>query len=144
MKALTLILLVFILCSCGVKKDSSSTEVNHINKASFGDMKKETADYTIKWARIDGNKLIMMVTFSGGCIKYSTELVGSEFIMKSLPPKRSIKLILKKEGDCRELKEIELVFDISEFTYKKENGSEIILLLRGFDTPLPYIYKVED
>ena len=37
----------------------------------------------------------------------------------------------------------EFVFDISEFTYKKEQGSEIILLLKDYDEPLVYSFQVE-
>lgn len=140
MRIVLALFIIITITACGTKKAATSVKEEVVGLASLGDVKQESDSYTIKSARIDGNNLILNVSFSGGCINYIPDLIGSEFIMKSLPPKRPIKFILKKEGECRELKEKEFVFDISSFAYKTEQGSEIILLLKEWDEPLVYVY----
>lgn len=135
---------ILVSCSAGKKKNPDyllgTNLAKYIIPAEIGDLKTESAEYIIKSARIEGNKMILLINFSGGCTSYKADLIGSEFLMKSLPPKRNVKLILEKEGDCREYKEVEFIFSIEELAYQKEKGSEIILLLQNYDKPISYIF----
>jgi hypothetical protein len=144
MKSILVLFGAVLLLSCGsVKKgvDHMIPEADVMGLAHFGNLNTESDTYTIKSVRIEENKMILQVEFSGGCINFIPDMIGSEFLMKSLPPKRNIKFVLKKEGECRELKNKQFVFDISDFAYKKEKGSEIILLLENYNKPLCYIYN---
>lgn len=139
MKAVfTIFLALFILACSNTSK--VLTSYTNSEKALLGDTKVETADYTIQDARIEKNQLILIVNFSGGCESFKGQLIGSKFLMKSLPPKRPVKFILKKNGDCREFKTEQFVYDISNLAYKKEDGSEVVLLVEGFEKPLSYVY----
>ncbi len=89
--------------------------------------------------KVNGNVLVIDVSYSGGCEKHEFELIGSKSIQKSLPPKRGIKLYHNANGEsCRELINQTLSFDISEFAYP---GGEIMLLLEGYLTPISYVAK---
>ncbi|MCB0477587.1 MAG: hypothetical protein KDC84_05465 [Crocinitomicaceae bacterium] len=137
-------LIVSLLLSCGSTKEKinvSSSDPRDILKAVLGDVNQESDEYTIMDARIEKNILVLSIRYSGGCTSTQGSLIGNQNIMKSMPPKRSMKFILKKEGACRKMNEEQFVIDIQDLAYKKEKGSEIILLLDGFDTPLKYIYN---
>lgn len=142
MKVFVFTILIPLLMGCATSKEVKVQSDSKIEakKAKLGNIKVESADYEIKSVRLQGNILHIQITFSGGCVSFSADLIGSEFIMKSMPAKRPVKLILEKEGNCRELKEEEFAFDISELAYKKEKGSEIILLLQGYSEPIKYVF----
>ncbi|MBK7129669.1 MAG: hypothetical protein IPM74_05800 [Crocinitomicaceae bacterium] len=96
----------------------------------------ESADFSIMAVSIEGNVMSISVEYSGGCEKHSWELVGSESIQKSLPPKRGVRLIHQNNGDsCRSIVEENLKFDISVLAYE---GGEIILNLQGWANALSY------
>ncbi|MFD1552633.1 hypothetical protein DNU06_16630 [Putridiphycobacter roseus] len=100
---------------------------------------KNTASYNIIAASLTKNILSITITYQGGCQKHEFDLIGSSFIMKSLPPKRGIKLYHHPiEDDCRELVQKTLNFDISEFRYGQQ---EIILNLEHFPESISYTYK---
>lgn len=96
----------------------------------------ESADFSMMAVSIEGNVISITVEYSGGCEKHNWELVGSESIQKSLPPKRGMRLIHHNNGDsCRSIVEENLKFDISALAYE---GGEIILNLQEWVTPLSY------
>ena len=87
-----------------------------------------------------GDKLFVTITYSGGCQNHSFEAIGSSIIMKSLPPKRVMKIIHNGNGDvCRKLETKTLEINVSELSANQESGSETILLLAGFDGELKYV-----
>jgi hypothetical protein len=74
------------------------------------------------------------------------DLTGSPSISKSLPPIRTMRLDVKKiplkKGDSAVvMMEQTLVFDITEFAYKQEVGSEIYLQFEGAKERILYTYK---
>ena len=133
-----LLVSISILISCGTssKLDGNSK----VKLAHIGDTNQKTDSYTIENARIEKNQLILTVNFSGGCEGFEGDLIGSNYLIKSFPAKRPIKFILQKEGECREFKSEQFVFDIKELAYKQEKDSEIILLLDGYEQPLSYVF----
>jgi hypothetical protein len=110
-------------------------------KAQLGNVTVKSDPLTIKSASLDGNILSVEVEYSGGCQKHWIELMGSFAVMKSLPPKRTIKLIHGANDDtCRELITESLQFDISLFAMDQKSGSEIILVLDDYKGEISYVY----
>lgn len=100
------------------------------------DTRTESASFEITDVSLDGDILILKVSYSGGCKDHSFDLIGSPNIMKSMPPKRGIRLIHHNNEDtCREWIDEELKFDISDFAYP---GSEIKLMLEGYEPEISY------
>jgi hypothetical protein len=135
--------------SCGLKKDREikpqTNSESMAQKAIIGEPSEDNPSTTISNAELDGNILKLTVSYSGGCEDQVFDLVGDEVIMKSFPPKRSITLVRNSKGDvCREYITKELSFDLSELSYQKKNGSEIILLLQNYDKDIRYIYQGEE
>ena len=65
-------------------------------------------------------------------------------ISKSLPPIRNIELVHLNSGDtCREYIEQQLIIDISDLAYEKENGSKIKLQFSGIEEMLMFTYTSE-
>ena len=88
------------------------------------------------------NSLFIAVSFSGGCKEHDLELIGNPVIMKSLPPKRAVQLYHNSNGDsCRSLVNEVLEIDISNLAYNQTPGSEIILVLEGWEEEIKYIFK---
>ncbi len=143
MKLFVLCSLCFLLFACGSTKNVTSeeqTEPAH-DVATFGDVTQQSDPVTVLNATINGNILSIEVSYSGGCQDHEFNLTGSIAIMKSLPPKRAIKLMHNSnEETCRELITETLTYDIRKFAATETSGSEIILLLDGYKEPLRYIY----
>jgi hypothetical protein len=91
----------------------------------------------------DMNKLHITVEYSGGCKKHEFKVLGSKAILKSLPAQRPIMITHNANGDeCRAIIREEILVDISDFAYTKENGSEIILLIDK--QRLSYVYQAPE
>ena len=121
--------------------EDAKPERNVMIKAEIGDLTVESDMYDIESAKIVGNSLFMVVTFSGGCAEHKFKFVGSPMIMKSLPPKRSVKLIHDKNGDyCRSLVTKTLEIDLTNIAHEQTSGSELVLLLDGYKGELNYTY----
>ncbi len=115
-----------------------------VKKATIGEIPKDNPTTDIAHVSLEGSLLKITVSYSGGCEDKVIELVGNEMIMKSLPPKRAITLVRDTKGDaCREYITKELVFDISNLAYQKNEGSEIVLQLAGFEGDIRYVYSGE-
>lgn len=143
-----LILLVISSSSCGTVKDTDQPPVEievMAQKAIIGEPSKDNPLTEISNAALDGNMLKLTVSYSGGCEDQVFDLVGNEMIMKSLPPKRNMTLVRDSKGDaCREYITTELLFDLTELSYQKKNGSEIILQLNGYDKEIRYVFQGEE
>jgi hypothetical protein len=129
------------------KKKTEQTETTLkaiIIDSSSDPTKKENNSDAIKIldAKISKNQLLLNVSYSGGCEKHSFKIIGDLLLSKSLPPIRSVKLIHYGNNDaCKKLIIENLVIDISDLAYKKEDGSEIYLSLNGWDQKIPYVFK---
>lgn len=88
------------------------------------------------------NQLILEVKYSGGCGTHDFEFIGSSVVMKTNPPKRTVKLIHKAESDsCQQVIRREVIVDIKELAYEKAPGKEIILILSGYKEHIHYTYE---
>lgn len=91
-------------------------------------------------AKMIGNDLILTVEYSGGCQPHSFELIGNPVVMKSLPPKRVVKLIHHSNDDnCRMLIRKIFKIDVKNLSASDRVGNETILILEGYKGNLQYI-----
>ena len=114
-------------------------------KAEIGRIEREqTTSVQIIKSRIEGNTLFLKIGYSGGCEKHNFKVIGNPMISKSLPPIRNIELVHLNSGDtCREYIEQQLIIDISDLAYEKENGSIIKLQFSGIEEMLMFTYTSE-
>lgn len=113
-----------------------------IASSTVGTFPEKNDPMNIQSAKIEGNNLILEVSYGGGCEEHDFSLVGSQMISKSLPPIRSVKLIHDAHGDkCKALIMKTLTFDISNMAYKQEKGSEIMLKIDGLKENLKYTFE---
>lgn len=111
-------------------------------KAQLGDQAQRSDPFEIKSARIEGNLLLLDISYSGGCAWHKFECIGSEGVMKSLPPQRSIRLIHDNDNDsCEGIVHQSLEIDISNLAISQTAGSEIVLILEGLNEKLIYVYE---
>lgn len=149
MKTVLFSMSILLLFSCGTKKISGdgagqTIEMKTEKKlvATIGKSAMNNNPFRITNAVIEGNKLIVDVSYSGGCEEHFFELVGDEAISKSLPPQRTIRLVHTGKQDlCKAMIMRTLEFDIKNLAYQQKAGSEIILKLEGWDQQLMYTFE---
>ncbi len=127
------------------KKDEPTTDLMTQKsieiKAHFGEF-AESDPITIQSAMVSGNTLILTVSYSGGCKEHSFDMVGSQFVAKSLPPIRQLKLIHKNNDDkCKAIVTKTISVDIREMADRQESGSEIVFNLQGYEGRINYKYQ---
>lgn len=142
MKLLLSIAMFGFLFACNNSKEMTKSNTSQEPlKAELGDVTVDSDPVTVDSIGIDGNIMTIKVTYSGGCKKHWFDLVGSFSVMKSLPPKRTIKLVhIDKEDNCRKVVNETLKFDISELAATKKSGSEIRLVMDGYKGDISYVY----
>jgi hypothetical protein len=148
MKSLVILLSVGLIFSCGTKKNAEEETNETLNlkpmqlTSSIGSFPEKNDQTTINSAKIEGNNLILEVSYGGGCEEHDFSLVGSQMISKSLPPIRAVKLIHDAHEDkCKAFIMKTLTFDISNMAYKQERGSEIMLKIEGVEEKLKYTFE---
>lgn len=124
-----------------IQKNTSAITTENTMK-TIGTLSNDTTlsdPFEIQEATITGNKLLLKISYAGGCQEHSFQLVGAPQISKSLPPIRSIRLIHDGNQDACKAKIIkDIEIDISELCYKNETNSSIYLQLQGWKENLLY------
>jgi len=109
-------------------------------RGEFGDVNQRTDAYNVLSAKIVGNKLLVDISYTGGCAHHKFKCVGSQAISKSLPPQRAIKLIHDNDNDvCESLVNQTIEIDIQPYAFSAAGRSEIVLILDGYSQELNYI-----
>jgi len=141
MKIVSILAVAALLFACNTTKEVLDVDPIDVKMAQIGDVNQESAQTTITGVSLEGNILSLDVEYSGGCKDHSFELVGSAMIMKSMPPKRTVKLVHNSNDDtCRELVSETIKFNIKTLAVTETSGNEITLLLDGVKEPISYIY----
>ena len=153
MKTYTIIILLSLITfSCSNSKKATKKMEEQKEQVAELEANAKKGVLTQDWARynnsqsynilsvsLTNNLLSLTINYQGGCAEHEFDLIGSSFIMKSLPPKRGLKLYHHpSEDDCRELVQKTLIFDISDFRYGNE---EIILSLENYSESISYTNK---
>lgn len=150
MKNITLFVLSVVLLSCGTSKNATKNEHSDSTikpketmiTATIGEFNKTSDPMTISSVKIEGNLMLIEVTYSGGCGEHTFQMIGSSMIAKSLPPIRSIQLTHKANKDeCRKMIIQTIKVDISALAYKKESGNDIYLTLEGWNEKIKYTFE---
>ena len=141
MKIVSILAVAAVLFACNTTKEVLEIDPIDVKMAQIGDVTQETAPTTITRVSLEGNILTLDVEYSGGCKDHSFEFVGSQMLMKSMPPKRSVKLVHNSNDDtCRELVSETIKFNIKSLAVTETSGNEVVLLLDGVKQPISYIY----
>lgn len=110
--------------------------------ATIGEFPASSDPIKIDSVQIVGNKMLISVSYAGGCGNHNFNLIGSQQIAKSMPAIRAIKLFHSIDNDnCKKMITRVLHFDISALAYKEERGSEIYLTLDGYNEKLKYTFE---
>lgn len=146
MKNIVIFCLLLATVGCKTQKNLQKSQMDTNTKtmltAVIGKINAPSDPVTIKSVRMEGNKLILTVQYSGGCENHSFQCIGSPVIAKSLPPIRSIQLVHTANGDaCKKLIEQTLEIDISALAYKQEAESKIFLNLEGWADRIVYTFE---
>lgn len=146
MKLLSIILVSIALVGCGTTKNNETTDVtkperNYMMKAKIGEF-GESAPFEIHDVRVEGNLMFVNITFEGGCGVHKFKMIGSPMTMKSMPAKRSVQISREIEREeCKDTVKKILEIDISELADSQTSGSEIYLLLDGWDKEIHYTFE---
>jgi hypothetical protein len=123
-------------------KDTVQKNENVVIAASIGRIDQASDPISISDVRIEGNKMLIDVSYGGGCAEHQFQVIGSPMISKSLPPIRSIQLVHVANGDkCKMNVMKTLEVDLKELSYKQEAGSKIYLTLGGWSQQIEYTFE---
>jgi len=151
MKILSILLISITLFSCGTTKNNTEKEVktdetskperNIMIKAETGQFIESEA-FNITDVRREGNTLFVKINFMGGCGVHNFKAIGHIATMKSMPAKRSFMIAHEvPREECQELVNKTLEIDISELAESQTPGSEINLILKGWEEEINYIFE---
>lgn len=147
MKLLPFLFFAVLMTACGLHKNNSSdnsgqTNSNTMLTATIGDVNAPSDPVTISDIRVQGNKMLIDVSYSGGCKDHSFQLTGSSMIAKSLPPIRHIQLVHESNDDmCKKMVMQTLEVDIKALAYQQQSGSKIFLTIDGWKDRIEYTFE---
>lgn len=100
---------------------------------------RENARFTVDKMEMDGSKLHLSVSYSGGCEEHIFNLYTNGSYAKSYPPQLTLFLEHIDNNDrCRAMITKELVFDVTGIEYPGTN--ELMLRLNNTEEKLSYKY----
>lgn len=132
------------IASCKQTEPIIENNENDTNTAYLSDVISNddyNDQYTILDVAINKNTMNLVVSYGGGCSTHEFQLAGSTEVLESYPPKRNIQLLHNGNNDlCKMLITDTISFNIENLSNNKKAGSEIILNLKGWDSPISYVY----
>lgn len=145
MKILILVSLALFSIGCRTQKDMIEKQQTNSNiqlVAVIGETNLPTDMVNVTNVKVVGNKMLIDISYSGGCAEHEFKLNGSPMIAKSLPPIRAIQLIHNANGDkCKKMIMQTLEVDIKALAYNQEVGSKILLTMNGWKDRIEYIFE---
>ena len=97
------------------------------------------APLTVTSVTIQGDDLVAVVQYSGGCGEHTLGLVVNGPMLKSLPPKQPLRVVHRSSGDpCRAMIVDTLVAPLTSFRGTPRGTT--VLLLEGWEKHLYYAY----
>ncbi len=125
-----------------IPTDSAQKNETIAISASIGRIDQASDPISISDVRVKGNKMLIDVSYGGGCEDHQFQLIGSPMISKSLPPIRAIQLVHFANSDKCKMNVIKtLEVDLKELSYKQEAGSKIYLTLGGWNQQIEYTFE---
>ena len=98
------------------------------------------APFEVLSTEVQGDTLVTVVRYGGGCGEHRFELEAHGPLMKSLPPKQPLRWVHRSPGDpCRALISDTVRADLSPFRGTPHGTT--VLQLEGHDGNLIYTYR---
>lgn len=151
MKLIQLILFSLLIFSCKTDKILSDLQLakqqeksksNIQLNAVLGDKIPLNDSYTISTIEIKGNKMLVDVSFSGGCMFHEFKAIGLPINNQALQPIRQIQLSHNSNRDnCEKLISLTLEIDLKPIALNQQVGSKTIFILDGWKDQITYIVE---
>lgn len=141
-----LILILILNFACASKKTIVNNPTNQSREtypeAKIGEFHQKNDPYKINSIKIEGNYIIIEISYSGGCETHQFDLIGSKLITKSKPTIRNLQLVHDNKGDiCKALITEKLKFSISILAENYAPGNFIKLQFENYSPILEYSYE---
>jgi hypothetical protein len=143
-----LVTLGTLLMSCNCKKKTA--DKNAKNETAMNAVKvqpgyvapAENDPFTIDNAVVDGDNLVLYVSYSGGCKTHVFEAFASDVYMKSMPPKIGVFIAHENNEDlCKAVVSDTLTFDLSTIKYPgKTSDYTVVVNVNNWKGDLVYKY----
>lgn len=150
LKNITFLLLVAgIAFSCNCKKKAakeaeakSNLTTNKVIIQPGYTAPKTNDSFTVDNAIVEGDNLVMYVTYGGGCKEHEFKAYASDIYMKSMPPKLGLNIEHNANEDlCKALVKDTVVFDISTIKYPgKDKDYSVVFTINNWKGNLTYKY----
>jgi hypothetical protein len=130
-KLAALSMLTLVLTQCAGPEDTMS---------GAPDTPWAEAAFDVLSAQVQGDILVTVVRYGGGCGPHRFELEAAGPLLKSLPPKQPVRWVHRSPGDpCRALVLDTLRADLKDFRGTPHGTT--VLHLEGWDETLIYTYR---
>jgi hypothetical protein len=94
----------------------------------------ESDPYTLGGARVEGDLLVVEVSYGGGCEQHDFTLLDTGIATRSIPPQHFLRLVHAAHGDaCEAYITRELRFDISPFKGLYSGLGRVAIRLEGME-----------
>lgn len=151
MKTFLLVIISFLAFSCKTEKvltdlqlakQQEKSKSNIQISAVLGDKIPLNDFYTISAIEIKGNKMLVDVSFSGGCMFHEFKAIGLPISNQAIQPIRQIQLSHNSNRDyCEKLLSYTLEIDLKPIALNQQVGSKTIFILDGWKDQITYIVE---
>jgi hypothetical protein len=151
MKYFLFLILPLFVFSCKTEKVLSDLELakkqeksnsNIMLTAALGEKIERNDAYTITNIMVVGNKLIVDVIFSGGCMLHEFKAIGLPMNNQAIQPIRQIQLSHNSNRDnCDKLISLTLEIDLKPIALNQQVGGKTIFILDGWKDQITYIVE---
>jgi hypothetical protein len=122
---LSIVMIVFMAVGCSQTKNLSGNQENSCAplKLLSGSPDSLRVDYCqIDSVYIDGDCLVLSLTYGGGCGETEFKLFRTQSVLESFPPQTSLLYSFVDNDPCRALETKTLRFDLTPFGEYARNG----------------------
>jgi hypothetical protein len=125
-----LVFFALLTASCCPKEEPLSDCLGvHFNDGLY-EQGPEDSSTKLESYEIDGNCLVLDLTYSGGCAEHTIDLAATGW-QKTDPPAVEAKIVHENLDPCDALLRETISFDLSDLQYA--DNPELIIKLKGFD-----------
>lgn len=152
MKLSTVLLVLLLITSCKLEKEVSTSTSPKIEKvksprslaitAVLGEKDPVNSEnFVVNELSIEGNKMIIEISYIGGCAEHSFKIIGLPIPAASLQPIRTVQLVhISNNDQCKEDKKVTLEVDITALAAQKVEGKKTQLVIDAWNKKIDYIY----
>lgn len=128
------VLLLFMGVTGGCQSAESTTASAPATEAAWSEV-----PLTLTSVAVQGDNLVAVVQYGGGCGEHTLHLESNGPMLKSLPPKQPLRVVHRSSGDpCRAMIVDTLVAPLTSFRGTPRGTT--VLMLEGWKENLYYAY----